>query len=217
VRQFAELLYTDEAGLIRGVYVEDKFAFPVIQQPEGKDLFVSSKLGRVTQFNLAAQNGITGLLAHNFLSGKEFYEIETGDTIWIIYGDKELASDQVTSIRSYQKLIHPTRKDYHDMYDHTNGHLLFLILPWTTPGHLADLPGKGWSTGLGIVICGSQSLEIHSVHSTALLHRNLLLCAGGYIELDRFILFRILSHSSLTRSVINEAVLSLVSSSQFST
>lgn len=119
-QQFAEQLYTGQAELIRGVYAAGRFALPVIQQPEGKNLYVSSQMGRVTQFNLAADQGVTGLLAHNFLSGIEFYELEVGDQIWIIYGDKELVPYQITTIRTYQKLEPSNlRSDYHDLTDHS--------------------------------------------------------------------------------------------------
>lgn len=104
LQDFVNEVYTGENGVVRGVYVPGVFAYPIIQQPQNNDIFVSNKSDLLTQFHLAEQNGITGLLAHNFLSGSAFYKLDLGQDIWIVYGDKELKRYQVVSTHQFQKV-----------------------------------------------------------------------------------------------------------------
>lgn len=104
LKAFAALVFTGESGVIRGVFVPDLFAYPIIQQPSGNNIYVSTKSDLVTQFRLADQNGVTGLLAHNYLSGQSFYDLEIGQRIWIVYGDGELRQYQVSSTSEFQKI-----------------------------------------------------------------------------------------------------------------
>jgi hypothetical protein len=93
-----------EAEKVRGVYVPGVFALPVIQQPETDVTFVSDKQGVITEFRKAARNNITGLLAHNYLSGGLFYELSPNQEVRIIYGDGTIRLYEVSSIHSFQKL-----------------------------------------------------------------------------------------------------------------
>jgi len=95
---------TGDAELLVGLYVPDKFAFPIIQQPSSNPGFISEKDDTLTQFRTAATYGTTGLLAHNFLGGAHFDEITAGDTIYLVKGDGSLQFFQVTAIKSYQAL-----------------------------------------------------------------------------------------------------------------
>src|SRR5262245_13463790 len=70
-----------------GVYVTNQFALPVVQQPYGSPGYVSREDGNVTQFRMANQYGNVGLLAHNFLSGKAFFDLEIGDEVRLVHGD----------------------------------------------------------------------------------------------------------------------------------
>ena len=71
LNDFLSKVVDGKPGIIRGVYSEDNFALPIIQQPSGQTGFVSNIDGVVTQFSLPNQYGVTGLIAHNFLSGKK--------------------------------------------------------------------------------------------------------------------------------------------------
>lgn len=73
--------------MVRGVYVPEVLALLVQQQPAGDPGFVSSMEGIVTQFEYAAQSGVTGLIAHNYLSGELFFNLEIGQEVFIVYGD----------------------------------------------------------------------------------------------------------------------------------
>jgi hypothetical protein len=79
------------------------FALPVVQQPEGEWSFVSQEHGIVTEFQSAARNGVTGLLAHNYLAGALFYKLKVGNEVRVVYGDREIKRYRVAGIYRYQK------------------------------------------------------------------------------------------------------------------
>ena len=86
------------------MYSNGVLAFPVIQQPAGQPGYVSSVEGVVTEFSMASSQGVTGLLAHNYLSGRFFHDFELGDVIQIVYGDGTIRKYQVSDLRKYQAL-----------------------------------------------------------------------------------------------------------------
>lgn len=91
-------------GALRGLYVEGVMAQPIIQQPEGDGAFVSTDPQAITEFKSATANGVTGLLAHNYLIGNDFYNLSPGDVIWLIFGDGSFQRYQLDHILQYQKL-----------------------------------------------------------------------------------------------------------------
>lgn len=92
------------AAALRGVYVPNVLALPVVQQAGGNAGYVSMDENVVTQFNLAAQMGNVGLLAHNNLAGKVFADLQQGDKVYLVYGDGHLETFQVTQFMQYQAL-----------------------------------------------------------------------------------------------------------------
>jgi hypothetical protein len=101
---FVTQVSNNQQNVIRGVYVPSLFSLPVIQQPKNNPIFVSNKHDRMTQFQSAARNGVTGLLAHNYLAGSLFYKLVPGNKILIVYGDGAIQRYQVVSIHRFQKL-----------------------------------------------------------------------------------------------------------------
>lgn len=89
---------------IAGVYVPGTFALPIVQQPAANPGFVSSSPNSVTQFGLASEYGSLGFLAHNTLSGALFFDLSSGQTIFLIYGDGSISSFLVAENLSYQAL-----------------------------------------------------------------------------------------------------------------
>jgi len=87
---------------LRGVYVADVLALPVVQQPVSNAAFVSSNENEITQFGMASQYGNVGLLAHNTLSGKSFSQITIGQEIRLVYGDGKVEYFIVTEVLRYQ-------------------------------------------------------------------------------------------------------------------
>ncbi len=94
----------DGEDLVRGVFVKDTLALRVMQQPAGKDAFVSSVAGVATQFRMAEQFGTIGLLAHNFAGGSTFSKVAVDDEIYILYGNEKTEKFIVEKILSYQAL-----------------------------------------------------------------------------------------------------------------
>lgn len=104
INDFVSTVADGAAGVIRGLYSENIFALQVIQQPSGKAGFVSSIEGVATQFSMTNQYGTTGLLAHNYLSGRYFFGLEVGDIVQIVYGNGEVKGYQIAEIQRYQAL-----------------------------------------------------------------------------------------------------------------
>lgn len=103
LNEFARQVSDGRELAVRGVYVPDVLALPVVQQPLGKDTFVSDSLGTVTQFQLAALYNVIGLLAHNYLSGDLFGKLEVGQDVYAVMGNGSIHRFQVTSIHKFQK------------------------------------------------------------------------------------------------------------------
>lgn len=101
---FADALTNGDARALRGVYVPGILANAVVQQPAGDPGFVSSDRDLLTQFQQASQLGSTGVLAHNFLAGSEFSEIQPGRIIYLIYGDGRTSAFIVRDALRYQAL-----------------------------------------------------------------------------------------------------------------
>lgn len=92
------------ARIAREVNVQGKFLLPIIQQPADQSGYVSTEPGMITQFGMAARNGVTGLLAHNYLSGALFYQLDVGQEIDVLYANQQLGHYRVSQILSFQKL-----------------------------------------------------------------------------------------------------------------
>lgn len=101
---FVEQVKNDQAGELRGLYVPELFAIPVVQQPVGDPEFVSPRHNILTQFGLASRFGSTGLLAHNYLAGESFAILKEDQIIHLVYGDGAVATFFVTEILEYQAL-----------------------------------------------------------------------------------------------------------------
>ncbi len=70
---FVGLVIDGKSDSIRGIYSENEFAYPVVQQPLGNPGYVSPRNEVVTEFSLAKKYGVTGIIAHNYLAGREFF------------------------------------------------------------------------------------------------------------------------------------------------
>jgi hypothetical protein len=101
---FSSLVANGQANTLRGVYVPGFLALPVVQQPTGDTGFVSGKPETVTQFQLATRYGVIGLLAHNYLSGEDFYKLIEGLKVVTVRGDGSQDIYRINTIKEYQKL-----------------------------------------------------------------------------------------------------------------
>ena len=99
---FIETVKDGNAESLRGIYVQGVMAFAIIQQPYGNPGFVSSVDSTLTQFSIASEVGNLGLLAHNYLAGANFSQLQKGDSIILVYGDGHTQRFMVEDIQSYQ-------------------------------------------------------------------------------------------------------------------
>jgi hypothetical protein len=104
LKEFVDSVVDGNSGVIRGIYADETFEYPVIQQPSSKPGFVSEINGIVTQFGMASQYGTTGMLAHNYLAGAAFFDLHVSDTVEVVFGDGSIRQYQVSNILSYQAL-----------------------------------------------------------------------------------------------------------------
>jgi hypothetical protein len=101
---FAASVVNGNANQVTGIYVDGVMAYGVVRQPGGNAAFVSEQPGVVTQFGLAAQYGSQAFLAHNYLAGASFANLEAGDVITLVYGDGRSEQYEVSQLRSFQAL-----------------------------------------------------------------------------------------------------------------
>lgn len=101
---FSKIVQNGEASVLRGVYVPDVLALPIVQQPAGNAGYVSSDDGKLTQFGMASQFGNVGLLAHNHLSGKFFTQLTIGQEVRLVYGNGKVEYFVITEVLQYQAL-----------------------------------------------------------------------------------------------------------------
>ena len=104
LNNFVDNLFNGQAKSVRGVYVPGFMALPIVQQPGGNTGFVSEQAGTATQFQLAERYGVLGLLAHNYLSGSEFYRLVEGLKVMVVNGDGSLVNYRITEVVEYQKV-----------------------------------------------------------------------------------------------------------------
>jgi hypothetical protein len=104
LNSFIEEMIDGIAGYVRGVYAYETLALPVVQQPPGDFAYISEIDNQVTQFQNATAYGVIGLLAHNHLSGRLFFDLELGDEVVIVYGDGHFRTFLVSTISKYQRI-----------------------------------------------------------------------------------------------------------------
>lgn len=113
---FAQTVQNGEVDMLRGVYIHNVLALPIVQQPADNPGYVSMKNGETTQFSMAAQFGSIGLLAHNNLSGRSFSKLALGQEVRLVYGGGKVEYFLITEILQYQAL-QPTSQwsDFRDL------------------------------------------------------------------------------------------------------
>lgn len=100
--EFARSVLNGDEDILRGVYVTDILAAPVVQQPANNAGFVSSIDGVLTEFGMASQFGNVGLLAHNDLSGELFFDFDIGQEVRLVYGDGRVETFVIDRILKYE-------------------------------------------------------------------------------------------------------------------
>ena len=80
-RNFIDDVFTGQANVITGLFVDENFAMDVLQQPANNPGYISSYENTVTEFRMARDYGTIGMLAHNYLAGDQFNTLEIGQVI----------------------------------------------------------------------------------------------------------------------------------------
>ena len=120
--EFSKAVQNGDANVLRGIYVPDVLAFPVVQQPTGNAGYVSSIDGELTQFAMPSQFGNAGILAHNNLSGRFFFDLAIGQEVRLVYGDGKVEYFVITQILKYQAF--QPNSPYSDFRDLSNDEIL---------------------------------------------------------------------------------------------
>lgn len=104
VDKFSATVVNGNARQIVGIFAEDTFAFPIVQQPNGNAAYVSTLDSVVTQFSTASLYGSIGLVAHNNLAGATFSDLKVGDKLVLVYGDGTKLTYEISEVDQYQAL-----------------------------------------------------------------------------------------------------------------
>jgi hypothetical protein len=104
LREFVIATKTGDANSLVGVYVPGVLALPIVQQPANQPGYVSPTPGVATQFRMAMDYGTQALLAHNYLSGEQFFNLQAGQRVILVYGDGKVKFFEVSELNSYQAL-----------------------------------------------------------------------------------------------------------------
>ena len=102
--EFINLVENGNVDVISGVYIPNALALPVVQQPADDAGYVSGRDDEATQFAMASHYGNIGLLAHNYLSGRLFSNLEVGEEVRLVYGDGRVEYFIITELLRYQAL-----------------------------------------------------------------------------------------------------------------
>jgi len=93
-----------QPGLVCGLYAAGVLAVQVVQQPANDPAYIAAQLGTATQFHRADLYSAVGLLAHNTLSGRDFFKLLPGQKLTLLYADGHVARFHVSQIGDYQRL-----------------------------------------------------------------------------------------------------------------
>ena len=104
LQEFTAQIAGGESGALRGLYADGLLALRIVQQPQGEPAFISTEKDTATQFQTASPFGVVGLLAHNFLSGRDFLRLAPDQEIALVYGDQSIQRYRVAQIADFQRL-----------------------------------------------------------------------------------------------------------------
>ena len=116
LEEFTQQVKDGQSNLVRGLYVSHVMALRVVPQPQGDSGFISAEDGTATLFQTASFYGVTGLLAHNFLAGRDFFRLINGQELDVIYGDGRVKRYRVSQIDDFQRLsINDLRSNFMEL------------------------------------------------------------------------------------------------------
>jgi len=103
--QFIADVKNGEANQVVGIWVDNVLALQVVYQPATNPGYVSTEDETATYFLYPWQKaGNHGLLAHNYLAGRYFFNLKVGDIISLVFGDGNYEDFEITQIKDFQAL-----------------------------------------------------------------------------------------------------------------
>jgi hypothetical protein len=121
--EFVQQVKNGATNTVVGVYIPGIFALPVLQQNSENRNYVSVQPNTVTQFAAASPFGTKGFLAHDYLSGAQFFNIPINKVFYLVYGDGTIKPYIVSVIERYQAL-QPESLDSSFVDLQKSGHIL---------------------------------------------------------------------------------------------
>jgi len=94
----------DSGSQLKSISVANVFDYPVVQQPSGNDGYISTSSKTLTQFAMASNYGSIGILAHNYLAGRYFSSLSSGNIIKVSFSDGSTKNYTISNIKKYQAL-----------------------------------------------------------------------------------------------------------------
>lgn len=103
--QFVQSVTNGDGDQRVGVFVENLFEYPIVQQPSNDPAWITSNQGEVTEFSIVRQHtGNEGLIAHNYLAGGKFFNLQIGDIAQVVLGDGSIIEFEVVEMYDFQAL-----------------------------------------------------------------------------------------------------------------
>lgn len=116
---FAAQILDGQKGTVKGIYVQDVLALPVLPQPSAQPNFVHEQPQIATQYYYASAFGSLGIIAHNHLAGKYFFDLEIGQIVQVVYGDGLVERYLLQEIHYYRAINpHKDATDFIDLQTH---------------------------------------------------------------------------------------------------
>ncbi len=112
IPQTAVSLVVGEVARVSSPGVLDLVVEP---QPVNVPGYVTTEMGKASQFQSATPYSTVGILAHNYLSGAQFFNVQHGGLITVTFKNGQVGTYQVARIERYQALS-PTN-EFSDFID----------------------------------------------------------------------------------------------------
>jgi hypothetical protein len=115
---FTHQVNDGQKAVVKELFVQNLMALKVLQQPKDDPGYVAQQDNTATQYYRASLSGTIGLLAHNYLAGKKFFDLSLGQVLSVVYGDGSTEQYRVTEINDFERLTHEDM--YSDFIDQSN-------------------------------------------------------------------------------------------------
>lgn len=107
--------FIENSGETNRIIINNQLSFLLQEQPKNQNGFVSSDPTSLTRFSMPERFGAYGILAHNYLAGNHFFELELDDEILILQ-DGSRKAFRISQKHEFQALNpHSIHSDFLDL------------------------------------------------------------------------------------------------------